>query len=228
MTDHLAGRNGSGNPRPRGLGVFAENPEEYIEAARARTGRSCGDCSLCCKVLDITEPELKKPAGEWCKHCTTGVGCSIYKERPQVCRGFGCEWLVDDLNLDEAWKPSRSKIVVHKTAVRNVGTALSESFEIVCKFVVDPAAPNRWREEPYYSTIKAAARAGLMAPEGYGFTTHVTVGRRYWTILPDADIELTDCPAHTTVQVGPASWEVLKFSSVAKARGFLQLLSMRG
>lgn len=50
----------------------------------------CGECTLCCKVLPVGE--LKSPAGEYCKHCTIGVGCSIYSQRPKVCRDFLCSY----------------------------------------------------------------------------------------------------------------------------------------
>src|SRR5436305_14221849 len=43
--------------------------------------RSCGDCTLCCKLLSITE--LEKPIGKWCPHCEIGKGCKIYDCRPQ-------------------------------------------------------------------------------------------------------------------------------------------------
>ena len=46
---------------------------------------------MCCKLPRI--PVLDKPAGEWCRHCTPGVGCNIYDERPQMCREFFCQWI---------------------------------------------------------------------------------------------------------------------------------------
>ena len=67
--------------------------EKIIEAGRALTGRSCGDCSMCCKLLKIEEDEINKPANQWCKHCRPGAGCTIYNDRPLVCRAF-CLWLV--------------------------------------------------------------------------------------------------------------------------------------
>ena len=51
--------------------------------------RTCGDCTLCCQVLDI--PELTKPAGRLCVHAN--AGCNIYPDRPEPCRTFTCGWL---------------------------------------------------------------------------------------------------------------------------------------
>src|ERR1700730_9081766 len=57
----------------------------------AAPGRACGACTMCCSALEIAE--LRKPAGPLCGHCRKAGGCTIYSERPQVCRDFECEWL---------------------------------------------------------------------------------------------------------------------------------------
>ena len=55
-------------------------------------GRSCGECSLCCKLLRIEA--FNKPVGTWCSHCAPGRGgCTIYETRPTECRDFYCAWL---------------------------------------------------------------------------------------------------------------------------------------
>ena len=71
--------------------------------------RVCGDCSLCCKLLEIDE--LKKPACVWCAHVKhQHNGCSIYPERPKSCVEFKCLWLLDLVNEDRS--PLRTKVVV--------------------------------------------------------------------------------------------------------------------
>ena len=90
-------------------------------------GRSCGSCTMCCKVLGIKE--LAKPVGKWCSHCDIGKGCKIYDTRPQECQTFHCLWLVDN-RLADHWKPDRSKIVIttgwngnsHGTSMRSRAT----------------------------------------------------------------------------------------------------------
>src|SRR5215831_13686041 len=85
--------------------------ETAITAASAALGRKCGTCSLCCYVLKVDA--LEKAADIWCKHCRPGCGgCSIYAERPSVCRGFACQWLVSPAFGDE-WFPQRAKMVCH-------------------------------------------------------------------------------------------------------------------
>jgi len=66
--------------------------------------RSCGSCSLCCKLLSIEGVE-DRPGWTWCKHCRPGKGgCSIYDDRPHACRSFVCGWLSGALDsvLDSA------------------------------------------------------------------------------------------------------------------------------
>lgn len=43
---------------------------------------------MCCTPA---VPELGKPAGPLCQHCT-GKGCAIYADRPGSCRRFFCLW----------------------------------------------------------------------------------------------------------------------------------------
>ena len=52
--------------------------------------RECGDCDLCCKILEIKDEELGfyKPACETCKFLKNG--CSVFgkPEKPKVCTEF--------------------------------------------------------------------------------------------------------------------------------------------
>jgi hypothetical protein len=64
--------------------------------------RSCGSCTLCCKLPEIdwrTDPPvglppLKKPQNEWCRHADPARGCTIYADRPLSCAAFQCLWLM--------------------------------------------------------------------------------------------------------------------------------------
>ncbi|MGY3588755.1 hypothetical protein ACVIGB_002288 [Bradyrhizobium sp. USDA 4341] len=46
----------------------------------APTVRQCGSCTLCCKVLEVTD--LGKLVNTVCNHIRAGGGCDIYNERP--------------------------------------------------------------------------------------------------------------------------------------------------
>ena len=60
--------------------------------------RECGSCTLCCKLLGVDE--ISKPQGEWCSHCNIGVGCKIYRDRPNECKNFTCMWIAELLPLE--------------------------------------------------------------------------------------------------------------------------------
>ena len=134
-------------------------------------GRNCGDCTLCCKVLKITE--LNKPQGAWCWHCKPGVGCKIYPERPQECRTFHCGYLTQ-ARLGEEWKPNHSKMIV----VAEDGNRITAH--------VDAQRPDAWKREPFYSQLKEWAAAAVP----YGGQVEVGIGRRTYVILPDKDVDL--------------------------------------
>jgi hypothetical protein len=140
-----------------------------IGPAIAKTGRRCGECSLCCRLLDVKE---LKPTGQWCPHCQPGQGgCTIYQNRPRVCRDYACAWLINS-DLDDSWYPAHSRIIVDSTLFPTV----SETETVVMRFHVCPHSPDRWREEPYYSTIKSISLLGLRGHEGANWFTIVTVG----------------------------------------------------
>jgi hypothetical protein len=187
---------------------------ELIEASMKSTGRTCGTCSMCCKVLSIdAEPGFIKPADTWCQHCRPGRGgCSIYADRPSVCRGFACEWLISD--IPDLWNPQHSKIVIHM--------AQGESEQRRrCLIHVDRTVPYRWREPPYYDGIKSIAFHGL---HDMPFTeTHVIVGGRKILVLPEKEVDITDCEFPVISRDGN-HWDVKLFDSETEALQFQERL----
>lgn len=112
--------------------------------------RTCGDCSLCCKIYTI--PVLNKPEGQWCQHCAPGRGCGIYDTRPDYCRSFYCLWIKEP-SFPEHWRPNRSKMV----ATRFPGNGF-------IYVQVDASQPRAWSREPYLGDLKRWARQLL--PKG--------------------------------------------------------------
>jgi hypothetical protein len=186
----------------------AHASEAFITERRAATGRSCGDCSLCCKLLPINT--LGKPANKWCQHCLPGNkgGCAIYNNRPPVCRGFACQWLANP-ELGDEWRPTRAKMVAHFVEESSKPPFL--------RFAVDPGAPNKWRTEPYYTQIKIIARNGLNSVFGYYFQTYVDVGDKYFVILSNKDVELRSDKHYAVVPVDNDRWNVLFFDNADQA-----------
>jgi hypothetical protein len=184
-----------------------------VETGKQRTGRECGSCSMCCKILPIDDVSgFQKTGNEWCRHCKPGKGCGIYETRPVICQGFGCLWLVDP-SFSEAWKPSRSRIVVRQV--------LTEEGGLNVQFTVDPSMPGRWLEQPYYDDIKRVAYTGLNAIGGIPVRVYVEVGTRIILILPKKDVDVTD-RAHVIGCTGnPSDWEVAQFETAEKANKFI-------
>ena len=146
------------------------DPAQYISEPAA--GRSCGACTLCCKVFDV--PSLGKPAGQWCAHCKPGRGCGIHETRPEHCRAFHCLWITQGW-LGPEWKPDRAKMVL--------------TVDPVTKFLLvqlDPGQPGAWRREPYYGQLKSFAAASLE----HGRFVVVFLNKSGTVVLPDRDVPL--------------------------------------
>jgi hypothetical protein len=134
--------------------------------------RRCDGCTMCCKLMLIHE--LEKPEGVWCKYCDIGIGCQIYEQRPAECRSFRCGFLQLG-TLSEDWRPSKCKIVL---APALDGKRLG--------VYVDPARPDIWKSEPFYSQLKQWALETISANR----QVIVYVARRAIVILPNKDVDL--------------------------------------
>jgi hypothetical protein len=108
------------------------------EAIFALGNRSCGTCTLCCRLPEIDE--LSKPANAWCLNCTAGQGCAIYDDRPQLCRDFLCSWMINE-QLGPEWEPATAKMMVY-----------GQGKQITV--LVDPDYPSAWKEEPYATQLR--------------------------------------------------------------------------
>lgn len=146
------------------------DPTKFV--ATPAPGRSCGTCTLCCKVYDV--PALDKPAGQWCRHCRPGQGCGIWQTRPDHCRAFHCLYMTEGW-LAEEWKPERAKFVL--------------TLDPATRFLlaqVDPGQPRAWRAAPYYDQFKRWAAAAV--PEGR--LVVIFVNRSATVVLPDRDVDV--------------------------------------
>jgi hypothetical protein len=172
-------------------------------------GRSCGTCSLCCKVFEVP-PVNNKPAGKWCSHCTPGRGCSIWTERPQMCRDYYCHWH-QDLSLGPEWRPDTAKFILSR-----------EPGGIWLSIVVDLAQPNAWRREPYHTKLRKLAERliesgtnGLMLIEG----------DKKSIVMPDREVLIGTRTTHANVRFerrivnGAARHEVVFLEPAAQAQG---------
>jgi Fe-S-cluster containining protein len=135
-------------------------------------GRSCGSCSLCCKLYPVRE--LRKPAGQWCVHTVRGGGCADHANRPRTCRQFFCSWLLD-ATLGPAWKPETARFVLAPDPLRQALTVM-----------VDPGMPLAWKRAPYYAGLKQLSER-LFAENR---RLLVDVKGQITVVLPDRDAPL--------------------------------------
>lgn len=153
-------------------------------------GRNCDGCAMCCKLPNIDE--LAKPQLGWCPHCVNHSRCGIYEQRPTFCRDYYCAYLRNP-DLDERWKPSRSKLLVSFEADAN---------RIVIH--VDPGRPDAWRKEPFCSQIR---RWAVLAPQEQRQVI-VWEGKKAIAVLPDRDKDLGEVRADqmiiSSVKRGPS------------------------
>lgn len=152
-------------------------------------GRQCGTCTLCCKLIAVLE--LDKPEQVWCPHCVKGEGCTIYAERPRVCRDWHCAWRSWS-DVPEEWFPRRSGIVLR-----------GDPGGITA--FVDPGRPRAWRAEPFHGTLRRWAAP--TADRGFQVVL-VRVGQEAFAVLPDRDVALGPMGAGDRLDVrcdpGPA------------------------
>ncbi len=152
----------------------------------AAPGRACGACALCCKVYAL--PELEKPPGVWCGHCTPGRGCKIHDAPPEQCRRFYCLWMSDG-SLPEAWRPDQAKFVL--SIFPPNGFVYGQ---------VDPGSPGAWRREPYFSGLRSLARTILSERR------HVVMflGEDATLVMPDEAVPLGRMTAADQFRIEPA------------------------
>jgi hypothetical protein len=144
---------------------------KWVEAVPVAE-KSCGSCTLCCKLFEIDWLDRPKPAGKWCHHCKPGQGCSIWQQVPKACADYYCVWRLDPALADE-WRPDRARFLL---------THASPDSPLVV--MVDPAFPDAWRKEPYFSRLRESARDLLKAK---GTTLVVFVGAHRTLIFPDGE-----------------------------------------
>jgi hypothetical protein len=74
--------------------------------------RECGECSVCCVLLNVDTPEFRKMPHAACAHLGEGgKGCTIHETRYPVCRVYHCGWRYLK-GLGEEWRPDKSGVLI--------------------------------------------------------------------------------------------------------------------
>lgn len=71
--------------------------------------RDCGDCTKCCTWLSGEAHGYKFGNGKSCKFLCSS-GCSIYEDRPSVCKTYYCAWSQE--LIDEKYKPNKCGFII--------------------------------------------------------------------------------------------------------------------
>jgi hypothetical protein len=111
--------------------------------------RTCGDCTLCCKLLPVRS--LNKLAGQRCQHQSHARGCKVYAKLGSVspeCRLWSCRWLTED-DTAELSRPDRSHYVIDimpdYVSLRNNETGELQHVQVI-QIWVDPKHPDAHRD----------------------------------------------------------------------------------
>lgn len=136
-------------------------------------GRGCGDCVACCAILAIDEPELRKDAGVLCPH-NSGCGCTIYAERPAMCRTWYCVWR-RLAPMPAELRPDLCGLMFYL----RIDPGNADPFQRVC--LIGCVLPG-WESLPRDSLLEIAA--GLM--HGVGMPVWLNRGDETEIVYPDA------------------------------------------
>lgn len=130
--------------------------------------RTCGDCTLCCKVMGIEDPALSKPKDAWCQHARAKRGCGIYETRPETCRSFQCEWLAG--NVQGEFSPASIKGLITKTTDgKNWVLHEDPGYEGKARTILKPAISEWLRKSPanYFIIVCGSKRSFLGMKEQF-------------------------------------------------------------
>jgi uncharacterized cysteine cluster protein YcgN (CxxCxxCC family) len=106
--------------------------------------RSCDGCDLCCTAPGIAE--FDKPPGVPCDKLRgePGRSCSIYADRPHVCRAFYCLWRATDTILPEWMRPAECGFLLSPNNL--------DQWPAVVTVHPDPQRPDAWHT-PWHQTV---------------------------------------------------------------------------
>jgi hypothetical protein len=141
------------------------------------TGRVCGACQLCCKLLPVPVTGLNKAAGERCRHSKAGKGCTIYATRPFECRTWACRWLADPKTAGMP-RPDRCHYVIDmETDYATMRDAEGNEHRFnMLQVWVDPAYPDAHRAPELRAfMLTAAERWGVPTIVRFSSTSAIVV-----------------------------------------------------
>jgi Fe-S-cluster containining protein len=159
--------------------------------------RSCGGCTLCCKLMPVqggaddtlwdlvpnmiarglmtervaaeTLRDFDKPAGQRCPH-QCSKGCRVYDQRPLACRFWSCAWVGGMAGTEKLGRPDRTRYVINPVPDYCEGEQDGRHFKIpVLEVWCDPNFPDAWRDPALLAYLNyRAQKDGFAALIRYG------------------------------------------------------------
>lgn len=139
-----------------------------VDSKAKPTGRRCGDCQLCCKLTPVKE--LNKGANTRCQYQRVGKGCTIYPHRPNSCRVWHCQWLVDP-DAADLRRPDHSHYVVDVLpdyVTLKYDNGREPMIIPVIQIWVDPKFPDAHRDPALRALVMKNGENGVAAIIRYG------------------------------------------------------------
>lgn len=165
----------------------------------AETIRTCGGCTLCCRLMPVAEIGLL--AGQRCQHQRHGKGCAIYDHAPLSCAAWTCAWLSDP-DAAGLGRPDRSHYVVDTmpdyVTLQRPGEA--DRRMPVIQIWCDPAYPDAHRDpalRAYLSSHPVAALIRYNSVDAIIIVPPEITGFDHWY----EDASMLSGPQHTSAQV---------------------------
>ena len=130
---------------------------ERLRSPGALAPRECGDCTVCCTVMAVTE--LRKPSRRACEHVGRD-GCRIHPERPASCRLFHCLWLRGAVAGDESLRPDAFGVMLDYFVTRDSGEEHLIAFEVWPGALDEPASRALLEELSRTRAVRLSYRDG--------------------------------------------------------------------
>jgi hypothetical protein len=85
--------------------------------------RSCGNCDVCCNILEVRE--LNKKSYCNCTYRAEGGGCGRYDTRPSICRDWNCAYILNLIPGGEEVKPNNIGLMFYPVSAKNNDLGMS-------------------------------------------------------------------------------------------------------
>ena len=118
--------------------------------------RDCGECTACCHHIPIDQDDFVKLPNIDCEHLVHGLGCGIYKKRPNTCASWYCSWRYLS-NTDENWRPDKCGILMDFTQ-NGIPEEFPKKTALVIKIIDKEKAINH---DELYAFITFQLKKGL-------------------------------------------------------------------